>query len=321
MILPADYRTRGQYSVLARMLVVELIRDYKMSAEQAAAWGRDRLHLVKLDATTVLEWLRESGESVDRAARLKEVLAAFSGQMSLDEVYDGGWYQLKATDPLNGLEISWKLARGQPSKDDVRQFLLELKVAGFVPALVSTDGSELYPEVLAEVWPAAGHQRCVFHFIKQVNEDLGKAFWWVYETMPAPPKRPRGRPKKRGRPRADRTKRQNRDRVRQARWLFLKRQSNLSEEDQQVLDDAIRLCPPLGVLRRFVVQLHELPDALPPLAVRAGRAAQRASADSRSSGQAHGEDHHGGSAGGLRPRRAGPPSETPRQATRRDRCA
>jgi hypothetical protein len=258
MLLPADYRTRGQYSVLARLLVVELVRDYKMPAEQAAAWGRDRLHLVKLDATTVLDWLRESGETIDRAARLKEVLAAFSGQMSLDEVYDGGWYQLKATDPLNGLELSWKLARGQPSKDDVRQFLLELKAAGFEPALVSTDGSELYPEVLAEVWPAAGHQRCVFHFIKQVNEDLGKAFWWVYETMPAPPKRARGRPKKRGRPRADRAKRQNRERVRQARWLFLKRQSNLSDEEQRILDEAIGLCPPLGVLRRFVVQVHEL---------------------------------------------------------------
>jgi hypothetical protein len=258
MLLPADYQTRGQYSVLARMLVVELVRDYKMSAEQAAAWGRDRLHLLKLDATTVIDWLRESGEAVDRAARLSQVLATFSGQMSLDEVYDGGWYQLKATDPLNGLEISWKLARGQPSKDDVRRFLLELKTAGFEPELVSTDGSELYPEVIAEVWPGAKHQRCVFHFIKQVNEDLGKAFWLVYQTMPAPPKRPRGRPKKRGRPRADVAKRQNREGVRQARWLFLKRQCNLSDEELQVLDEAIRLCPPLGVLRRFVVQVHEL---------------------------------------------------------------
>jgi len=258
MLLPADYETRSQYSVLARLLVVELVRDCKMPAEQAAAWGRDRLHLAKLDATTVLAWLRESGEAVDRATRMREVLSVFSGQMSLDEVYDGGWYQLKATDPLNGLEISWKLARGQPSKDDVRQFLLELKTAGFEPVLISTDGSELYPEVLAEVWPGTKHQRCVFHFIKQVNEDLGKAFWAVYETMPAPPKRSRGRPKKRGRPRADRVKRQNRERVRAARWLFLKRQSHLSDEEQQVLDQALCLCPPLGVLRRFVVQVHEL---------------------------------------------------------------
>lgn len=258
MPLPEDYTTSGQYSLLGRMLVVELVRDYKMSAEQAAAWGRDKLHLSKLDATTVLDWFRESGDAVDREARLKQILKTFSGQMSLDEVYDGGWYQLKATDPLNGLEISWKLARGQPSKDDVRQFLQELKDAGFEPQIISTDGSKLYPDVIEEVWPNAKHQRCVFHFIKQVNQDLGKAFWVVYQTLPKPPKRKRGRPKKRGRPRKDRVKRENREKVRKARWIFLKRESNLREEEQRVLQEAIELCPPLGVLRRFVVQMHDL---------------------------------------------------------------
>ncbi len=258
MLLPEDYKTSGQYSLLGRMLVVELVRDYKMSAEQAAAWGREKLHLVKLDATTVLDWLRVSANALNREARLKQVLGAFSGQMSLDEVYDGGWYQLKATDPLNGLEISWKLERGQPSKSDVRQFLQELKDAGFMPQIVSTDGSKLYPDVLAEIWPEAKHQRCVFHFIKQVNKDLGAAFWSVYQTLPEPPKRKRGRPKKRGRPRMDKAKRANRETVRKARWIFLKRGSRLSDEERRLLDEAIGLCPPLGVLRRFVVQLHEL---------------------------------------------------------------
>jgi len=258
MVVPEDYKTRGQYSLLGRMLVVELVRDYKMSAEQAAAWGRDKLHLPVLDATTVLDWLRQSGKAVDREARLKQLAEVFSGQMSVDEVYDGGWYQLKATDPLNGLEISWKLARGQPSKDDVRQFFRELKNAGFEPQLVSTDGSDLYPDVIKEVWPNAKQQRCVFHFIKQVNEDLGKAFWVVYKTLPEPPKRTRGRPKKRGRRRKDKVKRENREKVRDARWIFLKRESNLSEEEQGILQEAIQLCPSLGALRQFVVQMHEL---------------------------------------------------------------
>lgn len=258
MLVPEDYQSGGQYSVLARLLVVELVRDYKMSAEQAAAWARDKLHLSKLDASTVLDWFRETSKTVDRKARLEQVLKAFSGQMSLDEVYDDGWYQLKATDPLNGLEISWKLGRGQPSKDDVRQLLQELKDAGFAPEIVSTDGSELYPEVIKEVWPNAKQQRCVFHFIKQVNQDLGKTFWAVYHTMPKPPKRKRGRPKKRGRPRKDGIKRQNQEKVRKARWIFLKRQDRLDDEERHILNEAIGLCAALGVLRRFVVQMHEL---------------------------------------------------------------
>ena len=87
--------------MLARLLVVELVRDDKMSAEQAAAWGRDKLHLAKLDASTVLDWFREAGDTVDRKARLEQVRKVFAGHMSLGDVYDDGWYQVKATDPLN----------------------------------------------------------------------------------------------------------------------------------------------------------------------------------------------------------------------------
>ena len=83
--------------------------------------------------------------------------------------------------------------------------------------LVVTDGSALYPPVIAAVWPEAEHQRCVFHFIKQLNEELREAFWAAYATMPAPPRRTRGRPKKRGRPREDGRKRDNREAVKAGR--------------------------------------------------------------------------------------------------------
>jgi transposase-like protein len=258
MVLPAEFRTARQYSLLGHQAVVDLVRQHRMSVEEAAAVGRRLLHLAKLDATTVLEWLREEGEAIDTTARLEQMVAAFSGELALDEVYDGGWYQLKATDPLNGTELAWKLERGKPTEEDVRRFLLELKAAGIDPDLVVTDGSTLYPGVLAEVWPGAKHQRCVFHFIKQVNEDLGKAFWDIYDAMPKPPKRQAGRPKKRGRPREDKRKREDRHKVRKARYVFLKREDRLSDEEREVLREAVGLCPPLGVLRRFVLQLHEL---------------------------------------------------------------
>jgi hypothetical protein len=74
--------------------------------EEAAAFGRSVLHLIKLDATTVLDWLRDAGERVDRGTRTKEAVDAFSGEMAIDEVYDGGWYQLKATDPLNAESVN-----------------------------------------------------------------------------------------------------------------------------------------------------------------------------------------------------------------------
>jgi len=257
IVLPEDYKTEGQYSVVARSLIVDLVRRYKMSAEAAADLGREKLNLPKLDSTTVLSWLQEAGAQVDRKARLKEAAAVFSGQLSLDEVYDGGWYQLKATDPLNGIELSWRLERGTPTANEVKEFLRELKGAGIEPELISTDGSELYPEVIAEIWPNAKHQRCVFHFIRQINRDLGEAFRILYRQVRKPPRRKRG-PTRPMDKRKDEITRRNRQTVRDARWLVFKRDDKLTDRERVALSEAISQCPRLSVLRRFVLQVHEL---------------------------------------------------------------
>lgn len=261
---PHEFSYFGQYTAWTRKLVVDLVRQFKMSIEAAAAFGRRSLHLDKLVPTTVADWLREAGEQVDINARQKEVLAAFSGQMDVDEVYDDHYYQLKATDPLNDLELAWEVGEGSPDKEDIRKFFKKLRAAGFNPTLVTTDGSDLYPEIIKEVWPAAEHQRCVFHFMMQVNKDLAKVFWGLYETMPEPPKRKRGRPKKRGRPREDKKKKENRKKVRKARFLIFKREALpgerdlWSDEERATLAEALMLCPGLRVLRRLVQQLHQL---------------------------------------------------------------
>jgi hypothetical protein len=133
-----------------------------------------------------------------------------------------------------------------------------------MPLLVVTDGSELYPKVIKKVWPHAEHQRCVFHFMMQVNKDLRSVFWALYRTMPEPPKRKRGRPKKRGRPRKDKEKRANRLKVRKVRFLIFKRETlpgekeRWSAQERAALAEALMLCPKLQVLRRLITAFHEL---------------------------------------------------------------
>jgi len=261
---PQGYDYLGQYAAWTRKLLVDLVRQFKMSVEAATAFGRQALHLDKLASTTVLDWLREAGKQVDVAARQAEVVAVFSGQMAVDEVYDDHYYQLKATDPLNDPELAWEVGEGSPDKEAIRKFFEKLKAAGFVPRLVVTDGSDLYPEVIVEVWPDAEHQRCVFHFLMQVNKDLAKVFWALFATMPEPKKRKRGRPKKRGRPREDKRKKENREKVRKARFLIFKRETQPGEKERwtdkerAALAEALMLCPGLRVLRRLVQQLHQL---------------------------------------------------------------
>ena len=204
--------------------VPDLARTYKMPFELAAALARDKFNLPLLHATTVMDWVRNAGDRVDYAAWQAKALEAFSGQIAVDEVYDDEWCQLKATDPVNGMELAWHLHEGAPDKNLIKEFLESLEAAGFSPQLVVTDGSPLYPGVIEEVWPAAEHQRCVFHFMMNMNKLLGKAFWALHNAMPQPPKRARGRPKKRGRPRKDKEKRNNLRKARKARFLVVTRQ-------------------------------------------------------------------------------------------------
>ncbi len=257
-LVPEEFQTHRQYTVSAQQALVDLVQKHRMSVEAATAVGQDILHLPELEATTVLAWLRVAGEAVDAEAHKKAAVEGFSGEMAVDEVYDGGWYVIKATDPLNGVELSWELGRGSPSKEDVRGFFLYLKATGFYPKLVVTDGANLYPEVIAEVWPESRHQRCVFHFIKQINEDLREVFDAAYNRLPKPLKRKAGRPKKRGRPRKDKEKREVRRKVRRVRYIVLKAERRLSDKERAMLVEAIELCPRLGVLRLFVLSVHQL---------------------------------------------------------------
>ncbi len=75
---------------------------------------------------------------------------------------------LLATDPLSDLPVAFALV-DKNDQDHMRRFLKNLRTWGLIPTVVVTDGSNLYPGVLEELWPDADHQRCVFHVIKDIN--------------------------------------------------------------------------------------------------------------------------------------------------------
>ena len=57
----------------------------------------------------------------------------------------------------------------------MRRFLENLEAQGFVQKVVVTDGSPLYPALLAELWPEARHQHCVFHVLEVINAKVLEA--------------------------------------------------------------------------------------------------------------------------------------------------
>lgn len=271
--LPSDLADRGRYSVPTRALLVALVVKHKVSFQQAASFAQTHFHLAVLDASTVMRWVRDGAPSFEALAERERALAKrFSGQLAVDEVYSGGVALLKATDPILGEEIAYDFVDGPVDHAAIVAFFQRLKAMGLKPLIVTTDGAAVYPAAIAEVWPEAKHQSCVFHFMQNWTKLAMKALWHCHGLMPPPKKRGRGRPKKRGRPRKDDEKQANRDLVRKARFLFLKRPEHLTELEAEQLRRAINAfsrfgdgsC--LGVLRALVLAVYDLfgPDVRDP---------------------------------------------------------
>ena len=58
--------------------------------------------------------------------------------------------------------------------------------AGIEPDEVITDDSRLYPGVLAEIWPVAAHQLCLFHATRNVVKAVNEVVKQVRKSIPVP---------------------------------------------------------------------------------------------------------------------------------------
>src|SRR5581483_152322 len=75
----------------------------------------------------------------------------------------------------------------------MRRFLHNLQNWGFAPKVVGTDGSNLYPNVLAEIWPHPRHKLFILHVLQDINERVFDALRRLRTRLARQGKRQRGR--------------------------------------------------------------------------------------------------------------------------------
>jgi hypothetical protein len=156
----------------------------------AARLARD--FWVRPSEATIRGWCRAyaAGPEVAGAAEdyQRWVVEGFSGVLCIDEVYQGRLALLLAVDPAGpdgDRLVGYQLVQGKVGQADVARFLEHLDRLGIRPAEVVTDGSGLYPAVLAAVWPAAAHQLCLFHETRAVTQAVQQVVWQVTRTARA----------------------------------------------------------------------------------------------------------------------------------------
>jgi hypothetical protein len=194
------------------------------------------------------------------------VLESFSGTLCIDELHLGRFTLLLATDPLGDLPVAFALVASN-DQDHMRRFLKNLRTWGLEPQVVVTDGSNLYPGILAELWPDADHQLCVFHVIKDINKLILDAVRRLRSAMSRRGKS--GRKKKRGRKgkkakataaRRGLTVKQKAHFVFKHRYLIVKRREDFTEAETNDLRTVLEYLPELATLRRFADRIYWLFD-------------------------------------------------------------
>ncbi len=260
---PAGVLPRAKYDCKVRQAVLNRIIDDGMNVE-ATLRSLQRDFLLDLSTGFVYDCLRDAVAELDMSVHREKVLKEFSGTLCVDELHLGRYTLLLATDPIRDMPVAFALIDDNDGAH-MRRFLQNLKNHGLEPTVVVTDGSTLYPKLLAELWPSAEHQLCVFHVMQDLNAKILDAVKRMRRVRSR--RGNRGRKRKRGRP----TKAQQRQRQKQRRtekekakfvfkhrYLIVMRRENMSDQDRQHLATMLNDLPELRPLRDFADALQRL---------------------------------------------------------------
>ena len=194
-------------------------------------------------------------------------MANFSGYLVVDELYDGPFCVLSAVDGPNQHRLLFEVLDADPNDDDIRRFLGRLKEAitarGGTVRGITTDGSPLYPEPLAAIFPGVPHQVCEFHILKELTKAVLHVVARIRKQLTAlAPKLPRGRPPKtaeaRRRQRRARAIKQRVAALFEHRYLFV--QHRLTAAERAILRRLSRGERRLQALRAIMDEVYRLFD-------------------------------------------------------------
>jgi Transposase len=260
---PPDLCPKADYDNLVREAVLNHILDDGMNAERTRkAMQRD--FLLNLSTGFIYDCLDWGLTRLNESEQRRVAREHFSGYLNIDELHLGDYTLLLATDPIADRVVAYRLVKinDQPH---MRCFVRTLQYWGFEPKVVVTDGSNLYPAVLKEVWPTAKHQLCVFHVLQDITN---KVLDGVRRLRGQQARRGNGgRKRRRGRQSEKQKKRKQRRGptskekskfVYRHRFLIVKRHENLTTKEWDNLVKMFGYLPELRPLWHFCGEVYQL---------------------------------------------------------------
>jgi hypothetical protein len=207
----------------------------------------------------------KKGEETLRDEYPDWALRDFSGYLAADEIHDGPFCVLTVVDSQRQRRLAYEVLDHDAEKEDIPKFFQRVAVMLSQRALcvqgLTTDGSPLYPEAIAQVFPGAAHQVCEFHVLKEITHDILTAVAKIRRRLYARiPKLGRGRPRAEHQKLARKARRM-RERIAELfanRYLFV--HHGLSTAERKKLTRISRGYPDLQALRGLMDQVYALFD-------------------------------------------------------------
>jgi hypothetical protein len=260
---PPGILPKADYDNLVREAVLNRILDDGLNvARTLQAMSRD--FFLPLSSGFVYACLTWGLDQLSLVEQRRLALKHESGFLCVDELHLGDFTLLLATDPIANRVVGYSLVTIN-DQAHMRRFLLALNYWGFRPKVVVTDGSNLYPAVLAQVWAKAKHQLCVFHVLQDVTNQVLAGVRRLRNQQKrrgqGGRQARRGRKSKKQQARKRRRGPTNKEKaafVFKHRFLIVKRTENLHGKDWDNLCEMLRYLPELRPLWNFCQEVYQL---------------------------------------------------------------
>jgi len=208
----------------------------------------------------------KKSEATIKTEYIDGVLLDFSGYIAADELYDGPFCVLFIVDNHKFKRLCYEVLDHNPTNEDITRFFRRFKqmldARGLTLKGITTDGSPLYPEPIANVFGQVKHQSCQFHIIKEITKDILKAVTQIRRQLKQKKiKRPRGRPSGQQAKQVARKNKQVQRRIAELfehRHLFVKH--TLTHKEKKILQRITRGLDPLRTLRTIMDEVYRLFD-------------------------------------------------------------
>ncbi|MCH8118755.1 MAG: transposase [Planctomycetes bacterium] len=205
-------------------------------------------------------------EATIKTDYIDHALSDFSGYIAADELYDGPFCVLFIVDNHKFKRLCYEVLDHNPTNEDIKRFFRRFKqmldARGLTLKGITTDGSPLYPDPIADVFGNVKHQSCQFHIISEITKDILKVVTRVRRQLKqTKTKCTRGRPSgKQAKQIALRNKRIQ-ERVAELfehRHLFVKH--TLTGKEKKILQRITRGLDQLRILRSVMDERRQRPN-------------------------------------------------------------